>query len=499
MGNKDEPDRYMAERIRKMEGLRAKGKNPFPYHFDVSRNLYGVKQMNNSLEAGKRGTDNVRVAGRIMAMRSMGKGTFVDIQDHTGKMQLYLDMQKIPDAYALLDFLDRGDFIGAQGNVFRTKRGELTVDVDDCQVLCKSLSPLPEKYHGLQDTNLRYRNRHLDLIMNPEVKGVFEQRTASIRSLRRFLEQREFVEVETPVLQPVYGGASARPFTTHINALNKDYFLQISPELYLKRLIIGGFDAVFTICKNFRNEGIDKMHNPEFTMMECYKAYVDYEEMMRLTEQMVAAICTEVRGTTVLDYQGTQLDFTPPWPRIKLLDMVKDTAGIDAGSLGKEELRESMRSHGYEGEEYDDKSWGELVLDLFEHYCEENLRQPVFIIDHPLESTPLCKGHRDDPRLIERFEAYVYGAELANAYSELNDPIVQRELFRQQAEKRKKGDEEAHQYDEDFCRALECGMPPTGGLGIGIDRLVMYLTDSPTIKDVILWPFMKAEKEAKKE
>jgi lysyl-tRNA synthetase, class II len=363
------------------------------------------------------------------------------------------------------------------GNVFRTRSGELTVNTHDYDVLCKSLRPLPDKHSGLKDSEMRYRHRSLDLIMNPEVKRNFIIRTKAIDAMRNFLNSEGYHEFETPLLQPIYGGANARPFVTRINALDVPAYLNISPELYLKRLIVGGLDKVYTICKNFRNEGVDRTHNPEFTMMECYAAYRDYNDMMKLTEEMYADIFNKVLGTIKVNYQGTEIDFSPPWERISMYDAVGRYAGIDAADISTDND--------------EDMDKGTLVQKLFEEHCEKHLIQPTFVIDHPKESTPLCKEHRDDPDLIERFEPFVYGVEIGNAYSELNDPLLQRYLLLDQEESRMLGDEEAHPLDEDFLTALEYGMPPTGGLGLGIDRMVMFMTDSRSIRDVILFPFMK--------
>src|SRR3989344_3446286 len=400
-------------------------------------------------------------------------------------------------------FIDIGDYIGITGTIFRTKRGEISILVKDLQLLSKSIKPLPEKWHGLKDKEERYRKRYLDLIINPEVKDVFLKREKTLDFIRQFLKSKSFVEVDTPYLQNVYGGAEARPFTTHLHTLNIKLYLSISPELYLKRLIIGGMDKVFTIARNFRNEGIDKWHNPEFTMMEIYQSYADYNDMMELFEDICEDACKKVLGTTKVKIGDTTLDFKTPWKRMTMAEAIKKYADIDVLKMDEKELLDFAEEKRIE---YKDKSWGMLIISIFEHLCEKEIIQPTFIIDHPKETTPLCKLHRKDSRLIERFEPFRMGIELGNAYSELNDPILQKKLLEEQQDKLKKGNEGAHPYDSDFINALEVGLPPTGGLGLGVDRMIILLTAQQSIRDIILFPFMKPEvaeikvkEESKKE
>ncbi|PIN86387.1 lysine--tRNA ligase [Candidatus Woesearchaeota archaeon CG10_big_fil_rev_8_21_14_0_10_44_13] len=484
----------MQERKKKLEEMIARGINPYPYSYDVTHKAAELKDKYIGLAQGAMTNDSTSIAGRIMAMRRMGKVTFLDIEDQTGRMQAYLQRSDLGDEnYSILKLLNIGDIIGVKGKVFRTDRGELSVKAEQYASLCKSIRPLPDQYYGLKDPEFRYRNRSIDMIMNPGVSEVFKKRSQAIQSMRSFLDRRGFIEIETPVLQPIYGGASARPFTTKLNAFNMEVYLGISPELYLKRLVVGGIERVFTICKNFRNEGVDKTHNPEFTMMECYAAYMDYNDMMELTEQMYARIFNDVLGKTKVNYQGTELDFTPPWKRVTMYDSVSEHTGIDVANMTKEQIKAETERMDYNKQmtvaEEDTK--GSLVEELFKIYCEKQIIQPTFITDHPKESTPLCKIHRDNPDLIERFEPFVFGMEIGNAYSELNNPIVQRRLLEEQDRARIAGNEEAHPIDEAFLMAIEYGMPPTGGLGLGIDRMAMLLTDSRSIRDVIAFPFMK--------
>ncbi len=478
------------DKINKLNTLRENGVNPYPYSFDKR---HDAQELQDNYETYILNNEPVSLAGRIMGKRVIGKASFFHVQDLSGKIQLFFAQDEIgKDNYKLLKkHIEVGDFIGVQGTLFETRTGEKTIRVNSYDLLTKAIRPLPEKYHGLKDKELRYRQRCLDLIVNPESRNVFLKRSQAIVAMREFLNSKGFVELEIPTLQPVYGGASARPFKTTVNALNKDYYLSISPELYLKRLIVGGFEKVYTICKNFRNEGIDRTHNPEFTMMECYWAYVDYNDMMKLTEEMYAYIFNKVNGSTKIKYGDVELDFTPPWKRVKMFDAIKQYTKIDIAKISEQELKHSIKDLGMTDDFY--QSWAkyEIIEELFGKFVEPNLIQPTFIIDHPKESTPLCKQHREDNTLVERFEPFVYGFEIGNAYSELNDPILQRKLLEEQSELGRAGNEEAHQMDEDFCRAMEYGMPPTGGLGLGIDRLVMFLTNSYSIRDVILWPFMK--------
>lgn len=436
----------------------------------------------------------VAVAGRLDALRVMGKSTFAHIEDGTGRIQLYASKNDLGDTYKpFTKDLDLGDFVAAQGYLFRTKTGEITVHVTDFQLASKALHPPPEQWHGLRDVETRYRRRYLDLAANPAVREIFRKRSQIVTAMRSFMDKHNFLEVETPTLQPIYGGAMARPFTTHHNALDMQLFLRISDELYLKRLIVGGLDKVYEICKDFRNEGISTKHNPEFTMLECYWAYADYQDMMWLTETMVAEIAQTVLGTTQLVYDGKAIDLAPPWQRLDLAQSIKTHTGVDVmathGNL--EALWTTCQAHDLKVAPQ--PTWGKLVDELLNEYVEPTIVNPTFIHTYPVELSPLSKQSPTDPRMVERFEAYVVGMEIANAYSELNDPIQQRERFLSQ---QKEADEEAHQMDDDYVFALMQGMPPTGGLGIGVDRLVMLLTDQQSIREVILFPLLRPRESA---
>ncbi|MEM4257419.1 MAG: lysine--tRNA ligase [Candidatus Diapherotrites archaeon] len=480
-----------------LETLRKLGIEPYPYYFnpkDFSKDL--KDKYDKTLSPGEHTQINAVVAGRIMSIRSFGKLYFIVLQDYKGRIQVNVsEAETEPNSFNLIKYLDTGDFIGVEGNIVKTKKGELSILAKKVVLLAKSLNPLPEKWHGLTDIETRYRKRHLDLIMNPEIKEVFIKRAKIITFVRKFLETKGFLEVEIPLLQPNYGGANARPFITKSWAWKSDFYLSISPELYLKRLIIGGFDKVYTICKNFRNEDVDKTHNPEFTMMECYASYWDYNDVMALTEELFEKAAIEVNGTTKINYNGTEIDLKAPWPRMTMHEAIKKFANLDIEKMTDEEIKKVLTENNIEIEQY---KRGLAIAEIFSHYCEKNLVQPHFIIDHPKETTPLCKPKRGNPELIERFEAFINTWEMANAYSELNDPELQERFFKEQAEQgRAKG--ENHPPDEDFVDALRYGMPPTGGLGIGIDRLVMLLTSQPTIKDVIFFPQMKPEKKTQTE
>jgi lysyl-tRNA synthetase class 2 len=492
----DDTHRLIQERLRKAEELRKLKINPYPYAYRRTATAAAVLGKHKGLKAGEQTKDVVAVAGRVVLLRNMGKATFGHLQDCSGRLQFYAKEEDLGKNYEIIKRLDMGDFLGAKGEVFATKTGEITVQCREVVLLAKSLRPLPEKHHGLQDVETRYRKRYLDLVANPEVKEAFVQRASIIKAMRDYLDSHEMLEVETPTLQPVYGGANARPFTTHHNTLAMDLYLRISDELYLKRLLVAGFDGVYEICKDFRNEGVDTQHNPEFTMLEWYLAYADYNDGMRMTEELIAAAATAARGTTKLSYQGRPLDLTPPWKRATLAELIKEHAKIDVLRMDEKELRQFCKKHRIEHEEY--YTWGLLAQAVFERFCEPLLFQPVFVIDHPFETTPLCKAHRGgDSRLVERFELYIAGMEIANAYSELNDPVVQRQRFREQVERRKHGDEEAQPMDEEFVEALEYGMPPTSGVGVGVDRVVMILTDKPSIRDVIFFPAMRPQEKNK--
>jgi lysyl-tRNA synthetase, class II len=487
-------NQLIKERKRKLDEIRNKGIEPYPYSYNAKNHAADIQEKHKSLEKEEKTDEKVKVAGRLMSLRNMGKAAFANLLDTTGKVQLFFREDSLgKDHYKLLKLYDIGDIIGAEGTVFKTRTGEVTIDVHKFELLTKTLRPMPEKFHGLKDTETRYRQRYLDLITSPESKKVFEARSNIILAIREFMATHEFMEVETPTLQAIYGGASAKPFITQHNALNTQFYMRISPELYLKRLIVGGYERVFEICKNFRNEGIDIRHNPEFTMMEMYMAYADYDDMMRFTEQLYNHVAKKVLGKTKITYQGKEIDFKTPWQRLTMKEAIKKYADIEIDSLSDDELKKIMTNYNIEYEGGFVR--GKAIQLIFEELCEDKLFEPVFIIDHPKESTPLCKKHRKNPELVERFEPYIAGMEIGNGYSELNDPIEQREKLVSQAKARLKGDEDANPMDEDFVRAIEFGMPPTGGVGIGIDRMVMILTDQASIRDVILFPTLKPEKE----
>ena len=478
-------------RLQKLRELQKRGISPYPTSFHRKQNIDQARKLEGS---------EVTIAGRVMAMRPHGNITFFDVQDESGRMQLAFRIDVVGEtSYSLLPLFDIGDFLGVSGKVFRTKAGEVSVEVKDVTLLTKSLRPLPEKTKGLSDVEVRYRKRYLDLIANPGVKEAFRKRSLIISKVREYLEKQGFLEVETPTLQPIYGGANARPFQTHHNALDFNLYLKISDELYLKRLIVGGFEKVYEIDKDFRNEGIDRTHNPEFTMMECYAAYADYNDMMELVENLYAYVAKEVLGTTKITFQGKTVDLKPPWKRMTMYEGLKKIAKIDVEKLSDDEIKALLKKHKieYEGDPTMGVGAGFIrgiaIANLFE-IVEPHLIEPIFITDFPKETTALCKQKPDNPDLIERFEPYIFGSEIGNAYTELNDPLVQHEFFEQQVKAQKSGDEEAHPMDEDFVEALEYGMPPTGGLGLGIDRMVMFLCDEASIRDVILFPTLKPKK-----
>ena len=434
----------------------------------------------------------LQAAGRIMSKRGMGKAIFCDIQDDRGQIQLYVRKDAVTEQeFADFRKYDIGDIIGVRGYAFKTKTGEISIHVQQVTLLSKSLRPLPEKFHGMTNTELRYRQRYVDLIMNPESKRNFQIRSRFVAYLRRYLDGLGFMEVETPVLSPIAGGATARPFITHHNTLDIDMYMRIATELHLKRLIVGGLERVYEIGRIFRNEGMDTRHNPEFTTIELYQAYTDYHGMMDITEDMVIHVCEKVLGSTKVMYQGVEIDFSKGWKRMTMAEAVKEYAGIDFMALSPEEALEAVKAKGLEIEK-GKESWGDLMALCYDEYVEANLMQPTFITDYPVEISPLAKRKPSDPRLTERFECFIYGRELCNAFSELNDPIDQKERFERQVALRAAGDEEAGMMDEDFINALEYGMPPTGGMGMGIDRLVMFLTDAASIRDVLLFPTMKS-------
>jgi len=480
-------------RLDKLQRIRSRGINPYPARYHRSHTTQEAIALYQEAEDGSSGLPQVRVAGRITAMRSMGKAIFLDIKDGSGKVQAYLRRDALgEEKYSLLQDFDIGDFIGVEGQLFKTRTGEVTVKASDFTMLSKSLQPLPEKWHGLADVEKRYRHRYLDLLSNEQVRRTFEVRGRAISTMRRFLEERGFVEVETPVLQSLAAGALARPFATHHHALDRELYLRIATELHLKRLIIGGFDRVYEIGRIFRNEGISTKHNPEFTTLESYQAYADYHDVMEMVEQMVSFIAREVLGTMRINCGELTVDLSPPWQRITLRDAIKERSDIDFEAFpDARSLEAGIRETGLSVD--DGASWGKLVDFLLSHTVEPHLIQPTFLMDYPVELSPLAKRKPGSERLVERFEAFAGGMEIANAFSEINDPLEQRERFREQDRMRAMfGDEEAERIDEDFLLALEHGMPPTGGLGVGVDRLVMLLTNQQSIREVILFPQLRA-------
>lgn len=480
-----------AEKRKKLNALREKGVNPYPYTFDRNVSVSElIAKYKDTLQAGEKKLDtNFRIAGRLMTLRAMGKASFFNVQDQTGSLQVYVKTEELSEMERTsFDLIDLGDIVGVEGYIFKSQKGELSLYTKKFEILTKTLEPLPEKFHGIQDVEIKYRHRHLDLISDEQSRKVFETRSKIIKEIRKFLDARGFLEVETPVLQPIYGGAAAHPFTTQHRALEMKLYMKISPELYLKRLIVGGFEKVYEIGKNFRNEGIDRSHNPEFTMLEFYEAYTDYNYQMKQFEELVASLCMAIHGTTKIVYQGKEIDFTAPWKRLSVLDGVREYAKIDPETISNVELFQVLKKNGSKLE--DPVSRGEMLMELFELTVEEHLWQPTFVMDHPVEISPLTKIHRKDSRLVERFEPFAACMEIGNSYSELNDPVEQRNRLKEQEEKRVT-DEEAHPMDEDFLHAIETGMPPTGGVGLGVERIVMILTDCPSIRDIILFPTMK--------
>lgn len=473
-------------RLEKLQELRDMNIDPFGTRFDRDTMAQDIHDNFANLE-GK----TVKVAGRIMSKRRHGKAGFANLQDFSGVIQLYLRKDDIgEDNYELFKKLDIGDILGIEGEVFRTQKGEISIHVANLTYLAKSLNPLPEKWHGLKDVELRYRQRYVDLIVNPEVKDVFIKRSQIIKEMRNYLDNKGFLEVETPMMQPIAGGAAARPFITHHNALDMELFLRIAPELYLKRLIVGGLEKVYEINRNFRNEGISTRHNPEFTMLELYQAYADYEIMMELTEDLISTVMYKVNGSMIGEFDGQEIDFTPPWRRITMLDAIKEYTGLDFSQINSDEAaHEAVQDLSMKVEK--GYSRGEIINEVFETFVEDKLIQPTFVYGHPVEISPLAKKNDKNPAYTDRFEVFIMQREIANAFSELNDPIDQKARFLKQVEKRASGDAEAHMMDEDYINALSYGMPPAGGLGIGIDRVVMLMTNSPSIRDVILFPTLR--------
>lgn len=486
----------MDPRLAKLERIRARSQDPYPPRYHRTHSSTQAVEYFRDLEAARKSapdlpSSTLSLAGRLVSNRAMGKATFAHLQDGWGRLQLYLRIDRLgEEKYRYYEDFDLGDFIGATGKLFRTRTGEVTLEVEDFAMLAKSLHPLPEKWHGLVDVEKRYRQRYLDLIANQEVQNIFLVRSRLISSIRRFLDRRDFLEVETPALQPIYGGAFARPFVTHHHSLDQRMYLRIATELYLKRLVIGGLERVYEIGKNFRNEGLSTKHNPEFTALEAYQAYADYNDMMAMTEEMLSTAAQEVLGATRVAFQGQEIDLTPPWRRLTVGEALQEHACLDLGAYrDPHSLAEALRQKGLHAEA--STGWGKLVDLAISTWVEPRLIQPTFMTDFPLELSPLAKQKPENPNLVERFEPFIAGMELGNAFTELNDPQEQRYRFQQQALAQEAGDEEAQPMDLDFLTALEHGMPPTGGLGLGIDRLVMLFTNNTSIREVILFPQLR--------
>ncbi|MBS3811935.1 MAG: lysine--tRNA ligase [Halanaerobiales bacterium] len=483
-------NKLIKQKIEKYQDFQGRGIKNYDEKYDVDTHAEEVINNFDEYEG-----NIIKMSGRLMALRTHGKASFADIRDMTGLIQLYAKVDLLgEERYEFFTELDMGDIIGFEGEVFKTNRGQISIKIKSFDLLTKSLRPLPEKFHGLKDKEMRYRQRYLDLIMNPEVKENFIIRSKIIRSFRDILEEKNFLEVETPMMHPIPGGANAKPFVTHHNTLDMDLYLRIAPELYLKRLIVGGFDRVYEINRNFRNEGMSYKHNPEFTTLELYQAQADYHDMMDITEELVLKTAQKTLNTTEIDYQGKNIDLSIPWRRITMKELVKKETGFDY-----DQIKNSSQAYNRAKElgvkiEKEELSKGQILYEIFEELVEENLIQPTFVMDYPIEVSPLAKNKEEDPDFTYRFEAFINGWEIANAFSELNDPFEQENRFKQQVEQREAGDEEAQMMDRDFVRALEYGMPPTGGLGIGLDRLIMLMTNSKSIRDVILFPTMRPEK-----
>ncbi|MNB67011.1 Lysine--tRNA ligase [compost metagenome] len=492
-GTESELSELLKVRRAKLDELRSLGIDPFGKKYERTHSAASILAKYDGMthdELDELAVE-VSVAGRIMAKRKMGKASFSHIQDLSGKIQIYVRQDSVPEVqYAAFDVLDLGDIIGVKGTVFKTKTGETTIKVSGIEVLSKSLLPLPDKYNGLKDVELRYRQRYVDLIINPEVQQTFITRSRIIQSMRRYLDSLGYLEVETPTLHSIAGGAAARPFITFHNTLEMELYMRIAIELHLKRLIVGGLEKVYEIGRVYRNEGVSTRHNPEFTMIELYEAYADYKDIMKLTENLISHIAQEVLGTQKINYQGHEVDLTPEWRRVSMVDAVKEVTGVDFGvHMTDEEAHRLAKEHRVPVEKH--MTFGHILNAFFEHFVEETLIQPTFVTGHPVEISPLAKKNDHDPRFTDRFELFIVAREHANAFSELNDPIDQRQRFEAQLLEKEQGNDEAHEMDEDFIRALEYGMPPTGGLGIGVDRLIMLLTDSPSIRDVLLFPHMR--------
>jgi len=482
----------ISNKWKEIEELKREGIDPFGHSFNRTYKIKDLIEENKDLQVGECGKEKASVAGRLMALRTHGKAIFANIEDVSGRIQIYIKSNKVgEDAFKLFSKIGVGDILGVSGLIFRTRTGEVTVFVEEFSLLCKSVRSLPEKWHGLKDVEVRYRKRYLDLIVNPSVREIFIKRSKVVQSIRNFLDNRGFLEVQTPIMQPIPGGATARPFITHHNTLHRDLYLRIATELYLKRLIVGGLEKVYELGCDFRNEGISTKHNPEFTMLELYEAYGDYHSMMTITEELIIYVIKNVFGSLEVEYQGNKINFTPPWKRISMCKVIEEVSGINIEKILQKDFDKIIKKHGLNIKGKINR--GEITNELFEKYVEPTLIQPTFIFDYPLEISPLSKQKKDNPELVERFELFVNSMELANAFTELNDPAEQKCRFEEQVAKRKAGDMESHFMDEDYIEALEYGMPPTGGLGIGIDRLMMLLTNSDSIKEVILFPQLKSK------
>lgn len=478
------------ERIKEIKELRKMGIDPFGHRFKGKIPIKDIIDKYGPIATSEPSQENMIIAGRIMALRKHGKAVFADLEDQSGKIQIYVKSNLIEDnSFEIFKSISVGDIIGITGSIFKTRTGELTILASKFTLLCKTLRTLPEKWHGLTDTEIRYRKRYLDLISNPKTRDLFIDRSKIIKYIRDFLDSKEFLEVETPVLQPIPGGATATPFVTHHISLHRDLYLKIAPELYLKRLLVGGLEKVYELNRNFRNEGISTKHNPEFTMLELYEAYADYQDMMEIAEEMICDTLKKLRGTLIIPYQGVMLDFTPPWRRLSMAEAIKTVTGINTDELKEEDLVKLISQNQLEIANNSPK--GEVINELFEKKVEHTLIQPTFITDYPVEVSPLSKQKPDLPQLVERFELFINGMEIANAFTELNDPLEQKKRFLKQAENKSNGKLNQDFVDYDFIEALEYGMPPAGGMGVGIDRLVMLFTNSDSIREVILFPQLK--------
>ena len=475
-----------------IEELKREGIDPFGHSFFRTHKIKDLIENNKNLQAGECCQGKVSIAGRLMALRTHGKAIFANIEDVSGRIQIYIKSNKIGEnAFKLFSKIGIGDILGVSGLIFKTRTGEVTIFVEEFILLCKSVRSLPEKWHGLKDVEIRYRKRYLDLMVNPSVREIFIKRSKVVQSIRNFLDSKGFLEVETPIMQPIPGGATARPFITHHNALHRDFYLRIAPELYLKRLLVGGLEKVYELSRNFRNEGISTKHNPEFTMLELYEAYGDYHSMMQITEELIVYILKNVLGSLEIEYRGNKIDFTPPWKRISMYKAIEDAVGIRVDKISPKDFSKVVKKYNLNTKSNINR--GEIINELFEKYVEPILIQPTFVIDYPLKLSPLSKQNKDNPELVERFELFISSMELVNAFTELNDPAEQERRFEEQVAKKEAGDMESHFMDKDYVEALEYGMPPAGGLGLGIDRLMMLLTNSDSIKEVILFPQLKSK------